>query len=205
MKRDSEATRKHILQTAEKVFAEQGFDAARMDRIAREAGVNKALIYYYFDSKQAILLELIDNFIRGANGFLIEMVGKDYAFGSDEMMEQMRKYNDYFMRHEATLRLLLTESLKDSDDTPPIFKLIDFTQEGMDERQSIDELNRRGFHFDADDQQRKVTEFFTGIMPTVVYSLFRSKWSRHFKIDEGSLDRLFQKANEDTHDQHHHG
>ena len=37
---------------AEKIFAEQGIDGARTDAIARAARVNKALLYYYFKSKE---------------------------------------------------------------------------------------------------------------------------------------------------------
>lgn len=36
------------------LFAEKGFDGARVDKLAEMAKVNKALIYYYFKSKEAI-------------------------------------------------------------------------------------------------------------------------------------------------------
>jgi len=202
-KRNSQATRKRILETAERIFAEEGFDAARVDRIAGEAEVNKALIYYYFKSKQAILDELLDDFIQTANGFLIEMARQSYAFGSPEMLRQMQKYNDYLLRRDTTLRLLLTESLKDSREVPPLFKLIDLDPASMDEKAAVAAMNERGFHLDTDEQQRRVTEFFTGIMPTIVYSLFRSKWCRYFDIEQDKLDELFRKANEETHYQHH--
>jgi TetR/AcrR family transcriptional regulator len=41
-----------IVAAAEKIFAEQGIDGARTDAIARAARVNKALLYYYFKSKE---------------------------------------------------------------------------------------------------------------------------------------------------------
>lgn len=43
---------------AQKIFLERGFDGARMQDIADEAGVNKAMLNYYFRSKQA-LFEII--------------------------------------------------------------------------------------------------------------------------------------------------
>jgi TetR/AcrR family transcriptional regulator len=43
--------RERILKAAKEIFSEKGFDGARMDPIAQTAGVNKALIYYYFKSK----------------------------------------------------------------------------------------------------------------------------------------------------------
>lgn len=202
-KRDSRATRQHILDTAELIFAQQGFDGARVDRIAAEAGVNKALIYYYFKNKQAILEELLSTFIDQANSILINIFKRGLEFGSPEMLAEMEKYDALFFENDKTVSLLLTESLKDSYETPPIFKLIDFSVPGLEEANVVEEMNERGFNFDKESQLRKVTEFFTGIMPTVIFSLFRKKWSDHFKIDPKEVMLLFQKANEMTHDMHH--
>lgn len=196
-------TRQHILDTAERIFAEQGFDAARVDRIAQEAGVNKALIYYYFASKRALLDELIDDFITTANGFLLEMAQEGYAFGSDEMKSQMDKYNDYFARKHRTVRLLLTESLKETDAIPPLFRLVDPGLDKNDEEAMIRDLNESGFGLDEDRQQRMVTEFFTGIMPMVVYCLFNERWCEHFGLSPDQLERLFETAVDDTHAQNH--
>jgi AcrR family transcriptional regulator len=48
---DAEGAREAILNAAEEVFAEHGFDGARVDRIAEVAGYNKSLIFQYFDDK----------------------------------------------------------------------------------------------------------------------------------------------------------
>jgi TetR/AcrR family transcriptional regulator len=45
------ATVRRIVVAARKVFAQRGLSGARMDQIARAAGVNKALPYYYFRNK----------------------------------------------------------------------------------------------------------------------------------------------------------
>src|SRR6202158_1236060 len=47
-------TARRIVATAEDIFAEQGLARARMDEIARVAKVNKALLYYYFRSKEEL-------------------------------------------------------------------------------------------------------------------------------------------------------
>ncbi len=47
-------TARRIVETAEQIFAEKGVAGARMDQIARAAKVNKALLYYYFRSKEAL-------------------------------------------------------------------------------------------------------------------------------------------------------
>lgn len=47
-------TEKSILEAARKVFAVKGMDGARMQEIADEAGINKALLHYYFRSKEKL-------------------------------------------------------------------------------------------------------------------------------------------------------
>src|ERR1700688_3815786 len=48
------STARRIVATAEEIFAEEGLAGARMDEIARAAKVNKALLYYYFRSKEEL-------------------------------------------------------------------------------------------------------------------------------------------------------
>src|ERR1700761_2103829 len=60
-------TRSRILDAALREFAAHGLAGARTDRIAQSAGVNKALLYYYFDSKENLYmaaLEMISAKIR---------------------------------------------------------------------------------------------------------------------------------------------
>ena len=56
----SEETRKQILSAALELFRKQGFEAATMREIARSAGVATGAAYYYFDSKDAIVLAFYD-------------------------------------------------------------------------------------------------------------------------------------------------
>jgi AcrR family transcriptional regulator len=66
MTEEERSTEKIILDAARKVFLEKGFDGARMQNIADEAGINKALVHYYFRSKEklfdAIFLEVFSGF-----------------------------------------------------------------------------------------------------------------------------------------------
>jgi AcrR family transcriptional regulator len=45
------STEKRILDAAKEVFITRGFDGARMQEIADIADINKALLHYYFRSK----------------------------------------------------------------------------------------------------------------------------------------------------------
>lgn len=63
----SAATRQAILAAAEKVFAESGLAGARTDAITANAGVNKALLYYYFGSKEGLYQAVLEDHFREFN------------------------------------------------------------------------------------------------------------------------------------------
>ncbi|WP_417471374.1 TetR/AcrR family transcriptional regulator [Maricaulis sp.] len=59
-RRRPEARPEEILEAALAVFGEQGFAAARVEDIARRAGLSKGTLYLYFPSKEAMLNALIE-------------------------------------------------------------------------------------------------------------------------------------------------
>ncbi len=66
---NAEGAREAILNAAEAVFAEHGFDGARVDAIADRAGYNKSLLFQYFDDK----LGLYEAVTRRADSEITEL------------------------------------------------------------------------------------------------------------------------------------
>ncbi len=64
MQQRSEETRTKILDSAVKLFSMQGFDAASVDDICEDAGISKGAFYHHFESKQALFLALLDNWLQ---------------------------------------------------------------------------------------------------------------------------------------------
>jgi AcrR family transcriptional regulator len=62
-KADAGGRRQAILEAALTVFAEHGYEAARLDEVAARAGVAKGTLYLYFKDKQALFESLIRNAI----------------------------------------------------------------------------------------------------------------------------------------------
>ena len=57
--KDHDEKRGAILGTASRFFAQAGYDRASMSQLASECGVSKALIYHYYDSKEALLFDIL--------------------------------------------------------------------------------------------------------------------------------------------------
>jgi AcrR family transcriptional regulator len=70
---------RRILDAAVRVFAAQGYDAARVGDVAKEAGGAYGLVYYYYESKEAVL----EAVFREAWGRLLAAVALAEETGSD--------------------------------------------------------------------------------------------------------------------------
>ena len=62
--RDAQATRRSILDAAEREFADKGLSGARVDAIARRAGTTVRMIYYYFESKDGLYRAALERAYR---------------------------------------------------------------------------------------------------------------------------------------------
>jgi TetR/AcrR family transcriptional regulator len=67
-------SRAGILGAAATIFSKAGLAGARMDVIAAAAGVNKALLYYYFKSKESLYEAVIEEHFSGFNRQALELL-----------------------------------------------------------------------------------------------------------------------------------
>ena len=63
--RDHDEKRAQILKAAARFFATDGFDRASMSQVAKACGFSKANLYHYYDSKDALLFDLLDAYLSG--------------------------------------------------------------------------------------------------------------------------------------------
>ncbi len=70
-------TRAAILRAAERIFASSGLAGARTEAIAAEARVNKALLYYYFRSKDALFQAVLEDHLKEFHRRGMEVLSAD--------------------------------------------------------------------------------------------------------------------------------
>src|ERR1700739_4109554 len=77
----STETRQRILDAAAREFAGHGLAGGRAQGIARAAGVNKALLYYYFNSKEALYQAALEDIAARVRDTTMAMLTKDASPG----------------------------------------------------------------------------------------------------------------------------
>lgn len=94
----TKTTRTKILDGAEALFAERGFAATRTKDIAAEVGVNTAMIHYYFDTKEKLLVSVIDRIMSDLASILAE-IDFDALSWEERLEEFVGSYFDYVRGH----------------------------------------------------------------------------------------------------------
>ena len=116
-------TPKKILEAAIRIFAEKGLRGARMHRIAEAAGVNQALLHYYFQSKENLYKEALfnafSNLIRRLAGYLETDSSPEEAFRNT-----IHAYIDLLQDDPALPRLLVSETLEGGHRLKAVFDRI---------------------------------------------------------------------------------
>ncbi len=109
---DAEGAREAILDAGEAVFAEHGFDGARIDAIAEAAGYNKSLIFQYFGDKLGLYAAVnrrADEQTRVWQSEALADLADQAAVQPDQIRNLLRKYVgqyfDYLVDHPYILRI----------------------------------------------------------------------------------------------------
>lgn len=76
---DREEKRAEIVVAARRLFVEEGYDAASMARIARDAGVVSNTLYWYFQDKDAVLIAVLDAVLADSMAAYREVLGSGLA------------------------------------------------------------------------------------------------------------------------------
>lgn len=109
-KADDPEARAKIAAAAEQLFASRGYDGTVVRDIARKAGVNGAMIHYYFGSKAALYQAILDGAASKVQGLLVETAG-----GSGSTQERLARFVDayatYILSQPNLARILYREML----------------------------------------------------------------------------------------------
>ncbi len=130
-----------ILAAAQEEFARRGFDGARVDQIARRAGVNKQLLFYYFHSKRGLfhaVLSQVAGQIEGAFAGPTPSAGRPLKRLRDALEVQF----DFFAHHPELVTLLAQTGQADARPFgPAINRLVVLLAEGQGLGQVRDDVD----------------------------------------------------------------
>ena len=122
--RDAEATRQRLLAAARDEFAEFGIAGARVDRIAANSASNKAQIYHYFGSKDALFDAVWES--------IVVQVVDEAPIDVTDLAGYAVRLADGYAAHPDLMRIVTWQRLERGEDPPHAFAVAS-TQSKVDE------------------------------------------------------------------------
>ncbi len=210
---DNNESKNRILYASIKLFSEKGFDGTRVNEIAEEAKVNKALIYYYFKSKEEILDYLVDSFFESVTSIAMDFVHENivqmvkdgrldikpdrlHFIDSDALELFLKKVDiyyekiiDYTLEHRQIIRILLLESLKDSKHRSDLFRMLELMNQSED-----NPIYKTIWNADRDFNYTELTimfKFFFSLMPMINFAAYYDDYKKMRSISEQKLQSSF--------------
>jgi len=109
--------REKILETAAQLFSAQGYHTTSLAQVARAAQVSKALILWYFESKERLFHVALQHFLAP---YTIEDQGLDGLTESDQLERLITDYYDFVAEHLYSVKFLLGQVVRDDENAPEL-------------------------------------------------------------------------------------
>jgi TetR/AcrR family transcriptional regulator len=160
------ASRAAILRAAAEEFAEHGIAGARTEAIAREARVNKALLYYYFKDKETLYGAVLDHAFSGLKATVFRVLDSDLP-AREKIMTYAGTYFDFIASNQVYPRLMQREMMRAREGhSPHIEKLVKNYLQPIYAR--VGELLRKGI---AEGEFRKIdpAHFIPSMVAMIIF------------------------------------
>jgi len=177
-----------ILRAAEAEFAARGFDGARVDAIAQRAGVNKALLYYYFQNKAGILDALFEEFFLQLNTTRRQIPRPENPGDLEAYWDQM--VGQAFMVTQSRLDLMRVVVLEELRGDPTSNRIVRRWRAQWEDALAHEPIpNQKPSEPRAD---QAVFNFFFEDMAMVLFLLMNAKWSQAMDQDPAEAEAQFK-------------
>lgn len=113
-KAKEENTEQQILDAAKNVFQSKGMEGARMQEIANKAGINKAMLHYYYRSKQ-LLFEAVFNQAFSLLAPQLNSILNDGSSIEEKVRNFTFNYTSFMMKHPYLPNFIIQELNRNED------------------------------------------------------------------------------------------
>ena len=174
-----EARREQILETAQGLFEERGYDGVSMSDVATAAQITRGLVHHYFGSKRELYLEVV----RSLLGDVPVLIGPDEASSVEDMVK--RNANAVLDYYSANRQLLLEIAPSpDRGRDPEIAALAESAREA-----AVDRVVSNHFGNSAPPEVRLVIRSFLGLVEEA-----SREWLLRRRATRAQLEALLTEA-----------
>jgi AcrR family transcriptional regulator len=179
-----------LLDTAESLFSQKGFDGTSVRDIAEAAGINTAMISYYFGSKEKLMEEIFERKSLNIKEKVANLLKDDSLDPLEKMYSLVDMYIEGIMSRKTFHRILLCEQIINQN--PSIITMLDKMKTKNSEY--INDLIRLGQKKGMFRKNIDIPMMTNTLMGTVFHTLVNLDFYKTYHHMEGMKDEEFERV-----------
>jgi AcrR family transcriptional regulator len=104
-------TRTAIVQAAARAFAERGYDAVTLEQVASELGITRSAVLFHFESKQAVLFEVLSGFLDDVDRLVGDYDNVPVPLPARRRREFLTAYVEVLADHPDAIMLIVRDAV----------------------------------------------------------------------------------------------
>jgi AcrR family transcriptional regulator len=114
-------TEEIIFEAAQQVFIQKGFDGARMQEIAEKAGINKALLHYYYRTKEKLFHTILEKVLTTLLPKVLDFIESDISF-EEKIRFFVKTYMEILFKNPYIPNFILNELNRNPEGAAELLK-----------------------------------------------------------------------------------
>jgi AcrR family transcriptional regulator len=179
-----------LLDTAESLFSQKGFDGTSVRDIAEAAGINTAMISYYFGSKEKLMEEIFERKSLNIKEKVANLLKDDNLDPLEKMYSLVDMYIEGILSRKTFHRILLCEQIINQN--PSIITMLDKMKTKNSEY--INDLIRLGQKKGLFKKNIDIPMMTNTLIGTVSHTLVNLDFYKSYHHMEGLKDEDFERV-----------
>jgi AcrR family transcriptional regulator len=179
-----------LLDTAEALFSQKGYDGTSVRDIAEAAGINTAMISYYFGSKEKLMEEIFERKSLNIKEKVADLLKDDSLDPLEKMYSLVDMFIEGILSRKTFHRILLCEQIINQN--PPIISMLDKLKTKNSEY--INDLIRLGQKKGLFKKNIDIPMMTNTLIGTVSHTLVNMDFYKTYHHMEGLKDDEFERV-----------
>jgi len=179
-----------LLDTAETLFSQKGYDGTSVRDIAEAAGINTAMISYYFGSKEKLMEEIFERKSLNIKEKVADLLKDDSLDPLEKMYSLVDMFIEGILSRKTFHRILLCEQIINQN--PPIITMLDKLKTKNSEY--INDLIRLGKKKGLFKKNIDIPMMTNTLIGTVSHTLVNMDFYKTYHHMEGLKDEEFERV-----------
>ncbi len=198
MTENEKQTEERIIEAAREVFIEKGMDGARMQEIADRAGINKALLHYYFRTKEKLFAQIFRIVFKRISAMLSEVMDTNVPI-EEKVKTFVEGYTDLLMANPFLPNFILNSLTRSPDELIEHFNEANINPEVFFEPLQ-NQLKQEGYNISCHDliiNLLSMVIFPIAARPIIVYKMFggdKNAYKAYLKTRKESVAQFVLNA-----------